>query len=147
MSEANKVQVGGAHYKVSAGLQHWDLIDNYRVGYLEGCASKYLTRWRKKNGLQDLQKAAHYLRKLYEARAGLGFQEQLERRPDVPTAVVMQFALDNGCPAAETRILGLILRWESTHTIDLARREVETLITRHSDEGAEASIGYVNQDR
>jgi hypothetical protein len=148
MSEANKIQIGGNHYKVENGLQHWDLIDGYRVGYFEGCASKYVTRWDKKNGLEDLKKAAHYLRKLYERRAGLSFQDQLVLRPAVPAAVILQFAQANGCGPVETRILGFILRWESTQTIDLARREIERMIAeREADEGAEASIGYVNQDR
>lgn len=146
MSEANQTQVGGDHYRAE-GLQHWDLIDDYNIGYLEGCASKYVTRWRKKNGLQDLRKAAHYLRKLYEKRAALGFNEQVELRPMVPAAVLAEFARANGCGAEETRILTLILRWESTHTIDLARRAVEALIAAELADGSEASAGYVNQDR
>ena len=32
----------------------------------EGCAIKYLSRWREKGGLQDLKKARHYLDKLIE---------------------------------------------------------------------------------
>lgn len=143
---ANARQVAGSHYASALGVQHWDLIDNYRVGYLEGCASKYVTRWRKKNGLQDLQKAEHYLQKLYQVRAELSFQEQLERRPDVPAAVISAFAQANGCGAEEARILTLILRWESTHTIDLARRAVLALIEQHSDDGSEPGRGYVNQD-
>ncbi len=34
--------------------------------YLLGCASKYLTRWRKKNGLEDLEKSRHYYVKAKE---------------------------------------------------------------------------------
>lgn len=147
IDNANARQVAGSHYKVEDGIQHWDLIDDHGVGYLEGCASKYVTRWRSKNGLQDLEKCEHYLQKLYQKRAGLSFQEQLERRPDVPADVILEFARANACGPEETRILGLILRWESTHTIDLARRAVLALIASESDEGAEASIGYVNQDR
>ena len=62
---ANEVQVGGDHYKSS--LQHWDFVSQALCGcYLEGCITKYVSRWRKKNGKQDLQKAAHYLDKLYQ---------------------------------------------------------------------------------
>lgn len=146
LDNANARQVAGTHYASADGVQHWDLIDTYRVGYLEGCASKYVTRWRRKNGVQDLQKAEHYLQKLYQVRAGLSFQEQLERRPDVPAAAVLEFARANGCGAEEERILGLILRWESTHTIDLARRAVLALIAAGSNDGAEPGRGYVNQD-
>ena len=142
---ANDIQIGGNHYKAADGLQHWDLIDNYEVGYLEGCASKYVTRWDKKNGIEDLRKSAHYLRKLYERRAEMSFAEQLRLRPEVPMSVIAHFAEANGCGPAETRILGFILHWESTQTIDLARREVEKLIADKLSDGSEPDSGYVNQ--
>src|ERR1044072_1149770 len=69
VQEANKLQVGGTHYKTS--YEHWDwIIDNSEVGptYLIATATKYVARWRKKNGLQDLQKALHYVNKLIENR-------------------------------------------------------------------------------
>ena len=34
------------------------------IGYLEGCATKYIIRHHKKNGKQDVQKAEHYVEKL-----------------------------------------------------------------------------------
>ena len=57
-------ELGGDHYR--SEFQHWDLIEQNGIGYLEGCASKYVTRWRKKNGVQDLEKALHYVEKLQE---------------------------------------------------------------------------------
>lgn len=60
-------QVGGDHYK--AEVQHWDVMEEADVAYLEATASKYIVRWRKKGGPQDLQKAATYLeRALVEER-------------------------------------------------------------------------------
>ena len=56
-------QVGGGHYE--SDYQHWDLISYHGVGYLEGCATKYIVRWRKKDGVEDLKKALHYTKKLY----------------------------------------------------------------------------------
>jgi hypothetical protein len=64
--EANSKQVGGSHYKVD-GEEHWDRV--YRLfgpGYLVGCITKYVERYSKKNGKEDLQKAIHYLEKLIE---------------------------------------------------------------------------------
>jgi len=61
---ANDNQVGGDHYK--GEIQHWDWAVSENLGYLEGCITKYVARWRKKNGLQDLEKAQHYLTKLIE---------------------------------------------------------------------------------
>ncbi len=63
---ANDKQVGGEHYKSKNGLQHWDLVEMFNLGYLIGCATKYLFRWRNKNGVEDLRKAVHYIEKQIE---------------------------------------------------------------------------------
>jgi hypothetical protein len=65
---ANDKQIGGAHYVSS--IQPWDYILSHGLGYLEGNIIKYVTRYRKKNGVQDLQKALHYLEKLIEVENG-----------------------------------------------------------------------------
>jgi hypothetical protein len=36
------------------------------AGYLQGNCIKYLSRYRDKNGIEDLKKAQHYLSKLIE---------------------------------------------------------------------------------
>ena len=64
-ASANERQVGGGHYK--ATIQHWDFVISNGLGYLEGQITKYVTRWDKKNGLQDLYKARHFLDKLIES--------------------------------------------------------------------------------
>lgn len=62
---ANEIQVGGDHYKAS--IQHWDYAAaNFGPGYFRGNASKYVTRSRKKNGLEDIKKARHYVQKMRE---------------------------------------------------------------------------------
>lgn len=61
-------QVGGDHYK--AEIQHWDLMEEHDISYLEATASKYPTRWRKKGGTQDLRKAATYLERALEEERG-----------------------------------------------------------------------------
>lgn len=55
-------QEGGDHYQ--AEYQHWDWVTDIGMTYLPATATKYLTRWRKKNGLQDLIKSQTYLEKL-----------------------------------------------------------------------------------
>lgn len=55
-------QEGGDHYQ--SIYQHWDWVTDIGMGYLAGNATKYITRWRKKNGLQDLLKARTYLEKM-----------------------------------------------------------------------------------
>ncbi len=60
----NEKQVGGSHYKTKT--QPWDCVEEWGLGYLDGTALKYIARWRKKNGIEDLQKAIHFLEKLIE---------------------------------------------------------------------------------
>lgn len=64
---ANERQVGGSHYKTDGeGEEHWDRVIRLKLNYLEGNITKYIERARKKNGLQDILKAKHYLEKLIE---------------------------------------------------------------------------------
>lgn len=65
MSSANDYQVSGNHYQKQA-IQAWDFITANKLGYLEGTAVKYISRWRDKNGLEDIRKAIHFLEKLIE---------------------------------------------------------------------------------
>lgn len=66
---ANKEQFGGDHYKVLT-IQPWDYIIQNNLGFLEGNVIKYVTRWKDKEGVQDLQKARHFLDKLIEVNGG-----------------------------------------------------------------------------
>ena len=54
------VQVGGAHYK-DLPIQPVEFIHANGIGYFEGNVIKYVARWRKKNGIADLEKARHYI--------------------------------------------------------------------------------------
>lgn len=68
----NDEQVGGEHYQKP--IQPWDYITLNRLGYLEGNIIKYVTRYKEKNGLQDLYKAKHYLEKLIEVNSETEFE-------------------------------------------------------------------------
>lgn len=71
---ANDVQIGGDHYK-SHPIQPWDFIVANDLGFLEGNVVKYVCRFRKKNGLADLEKAKHYLDKLIEVEKAGAWQK------------------------------------------------------------------------
>ena len=62
---ALETQVAGNHYK-DMPIQPVEYIHANAMGYLEGNVVKYISRWRKKNGLDDLQKAKHYVELLIE---------------------------------------------------------------------------------
>lgn len=58
-------QVGGNHYAKCA-IQPIDYIMANGLDYLQGNVIKYVTRYKDKNGVEDLEKAAHYLRIMIE---------------------------------------------------------------------------------
>jgi hypothetical protein len=59
------VQVAGSHYK-KHGIQPVEYIHTNKIGYFEGNVIKYVTRWRDKGGIADLEKAKHYIDLLIE---------------------------------------------------------------------------------
>jgi hypothetical protein len=59
----DETQVGGDHYKDNT-IQVWDAIHDWGLGYFSGNVIKYVARHQKKNGVEDLKKARHYLDKL-----------------------------------------------------------------------------------
>ncbi len=79
---ANDRQVGGDHYQIHTGkcphcqgvIQHWDLYAEQP--YIVGQVAKYVTR--EKNGVEDLQKALHFLLKLAETRYGVDLLSELK---------------------------------------------------------------------
>lgn len=62
----NDIQIGGNHYKKYGTFQPWDVIGGWGLGFLDGNVVKYVARFRNKGGIEDLQKAKHYLDKLIE---------------------------------------------------------------------------------
>lgn len=63
----NDKQIGGTHYQHQE-YQHWDFAVDVagNDAYLKGCASKYIVRYKDKNGIEDLRKALHYIDKIEE---------------------------------------------------------------------------------
>lgn len=68
-ADALDIQVGGDHYK-SLAIQPVAYIHANGIGYFEGNVIKYVTRWRAKNGIKDLEKAKHYIDLLIELEGG-----------------------------------------------------------------------------
>lgn len=53
-------QVGGDHYK-DLTIQPVEYIHANNISFIEGSVIKYVTRWRNKNGIADLEKAKHFI--------------------------------------------------------------------------------------
>lgn len=65
----NDIQHGGDHYKTSR-IEPWDYIAANELDFFQGSIVKYVSRFRDKNGLDDLKKAGHFLDKLIEIEYG-----------------------------------------------------------------------------
>jgi len=58
-------QIGGSHYSKGA-IQPIQYIHANNLGFIEGNVVKYISRWKDKNGIQDLEKIKHYIDLLIE---------------------------------------------------------------------------------
>lgn len=61
--EPKDTQIGGDHYKHRAIQPERYAYEN-QLGWHEGEVVKYVTRWKDKNGKEDLEKAIHVLQLL-----------------------------------------------------------------------------------
>jgi hypothetical protein len=55
------------HYRDHGGIEAISYIVANDLNFCEGCVVKYVTRWRKKGGIDDLRKAQQYILWLIEA--------------------------------------------------------------------------------
>ena len=60
-----KKQVGGNHYK-NYKIQPVEFIIKNNIGFVEGNIIKYVLRFKDKGGVQDLEKAKHYIELLID---------------------------------------------------------------------------------
>lgn len=58
-------QIGGTHYSDLA-IEPIDFITANNLGFCEGNVIKYVSRWKVKNGIEDLEKARWYIDFLIE---------------------------------------------------------------------------------
>lgn len=122
---ANDYQPGGDHYRKNPALQHWDIVERYGVGYLEGCGTKYLCRWRDKGGLLDLDKSLHYCDKLID----LALEGVRLPRGIVPVPVLTQFLDEQGINDRWQRsLLFQFFRWETVEGLVALRDDLADYI-------------------
>lgn len=63
---ANDRQVGGEHYMKYGDIQPWDTWMPWKLNGFQSEIQKLVVRYKDKGGVQDLEKARHYLDKLIE---------------------------------------------------------------------------------
>lgn len=125
MTRANQRQVGGTHY--AAAYQHWDFVLDCELGYLEGCATKYVLRWRQKGGFQDLEKAIHYCEKMLGSMGRLIISD---REFNSMFLTQMINAYPHGVPAVEVEIIRKISTWATEDDLMKVIDDINELIGR-----------------
>ena len=65
--KATDRQVGGKHYK-NFKIQPIEFITANNLNFIQGCVIKYICRFDKKNGNEDLDKVIHYCELLKELK-------------------------------------------------------------------------------
>lgn len=129
---ANRTQHGGTHYR-QACQQPWDLaVELHGTAFLECSILKYVSRHRKKNGKEDLLKAAHFLQKLIEV---------IEERKlsNVNRGILTIIRVRNYCRAnsmsrVEAEILQEVFDWRRAADLRVAAADLETMIQREYGE-------------
>ena len=120
---ANAYQVNGLHYK--SEYQHWDLCLAVGMGYLEGCTTKYVCRWRAKGGLTDLRKALHFLNKLEEDGKAPTNRPLFYKEIDQEVA---KFSIANKLSDVERAYIAALATWETKEELNGAREFLMILI-------------------
>jgi len=145
MYKANSIQHGGKHYG-GHDWQHWDFVADARLGYFEGCATKYLLRWREKNGAEDLAKSIHFIQKLIELVKGGKVYSNLDRGADVLRNSELLYKLKEvyNVPDAEHLAIRLLTIWHDADDLAHALAIVSRL--RAGAIAAEPTAAYVEQD-
>ena len=65
INKASETQIGGSHYS-NMVIQPTEFIHKNGLSFIQGNIIKYVCRYKDKNGIEDLQKAKHYIDLLIE---------------------------------------------------------------------------------
>lgn len=129
MKDPNDFQVGGTHYK--SNYEHWDFVYDVLGGdYLEGNAVKYLTRWRQKGGIEDIQKASHYMMKV-ATRYRDGRCEPRKQLSDHGELLLEKFQHANNIAGTRTgNLIKLIAMWSTSADLLHIAKEFQQLLSQ-----------------
>ena len=105
------VQVGGDHYK-NLAIQPIEYIHANSIPFAEGSVIKYVTRWRSKNGIADLQKALHFIRLLLELESKRKTKRKSKKKKSLTENITaLEYTQTNNIPPAEGLVITLVSHW------------------------------------
>ena len=124
------MQIGGDHY-TKMQIQPVQFIHANSIPFIEGTIIKYVSRWKSKGGLQDLEKARHMVSMLI----AYGPDEHAVYMPsfDDLARAVDDYTSANDIDRMEALIIEYVVTWRQTNgirTLKLARSLLDTIVTR-----------------
>lgn len=98
------IQIGGSHYR-NKGIQPIELIVALNLNFIEGNIVKYITRYKEKNGVQDIMKCIHYSQLAIELKC-------IRHNIDIHNnyALILQYIKTNDLCSVQTYVLNSCLQ-------------------------------------
>jgi len=124
------------------------VLDILRNRYLEGQITKYITRWRLKNGLEDLKKAAHYADKLLEvAKRFAPVESPASKARQVLVEAYMgnYFLANSSMDLKDQEITLRVVHWRCEADVEEVRKLIAEQLQRETERAGEPSAAYVDQ--
>lgn len=91
-------QVGGSHYK-NLKMQPIELIVKLRCSFIQGNIIKYISRYKKKKGLEDLDKCIHY------AQLAIDLKDRRRCKDSEVSVSINSFIAKNNMSIMQRRII------------------------------------------
>ncbi len=138
----NEYQVAGSHYReINPAYQHWDLVAEHDLDYFMGQVTKYVSRWRYKNGVQDLEKSIHYLEKL-QSLYQCNPRSWCVRRAGTPGHTFYEFCRSHKLTRTETLIMEMCITYIGPDDLERLRLLLLRAIAEAHTAQAQQTIGH-----
>lgn len=92
------IQIGGTHYS-KLGMQPIELITALRCSFIQGCIIKYISRYKAKNGAEDIKKCIHY------AQLASDLKDKRRCNDKILSSEVNRFVIKNKLTMLQRRII------------------------------------------
>lgn len=131
-------QIGGSHYK-DCWMQPAEFWMLNQLPAAEGAVLKYLFRWRRKAGVEDLKKGRHFIELMLETY----FSPRSETHPVVNhpyfrwTVTPEDFCMKNGVDSLSATVICLVCRCEGREYLEAAIKMIDYLIANAGDSTVE----------
>jgi len=151
MNKANDRQVAGTHYTKQGAIQHWDVMALLRADYFQGQVTKYISRWKDKNGTEDLRKAQHFLEKYIEHITTVDWKQcvtvtRIMPLKDFQIGVQALTAFTDKYPKTEQQIMMNVMLWKQPIELISAAKDLEEYVDAMEQEEGKPTSRYTNQD-